>query len=205
MSLTTSLRSIFVEEYPSSSPELLQATLENVCKEKDYLSFRKDHFRCECNLDSSALISRIETDGTLKVWFDTFVSTDVCYRCKRSLDPFPNHWIGAGYSELDHYHPQLLLLSKEHSIHLLEQALFCKENKYDTLSNEDFESLVKTTYTYFRHLKKTESDCLFEDVPIPANLSQEIEKTEEEIEALEFEAKSRLLRGAIEYDVTFSV
>jgi 5-methylcytosine-specific restriction endonuclease McrA len=192
MSLLFKLQSFFQDEYPSLSLEGLQQNLESTSRDKQSIEFRIQYSKCTCAHDG-ALIHRDETpDGNLRIYFSPS-TTPSCSYCQQCFAPFPSHWIGAGYSEMDHYHPRLLLNKVEYIIELLEKAIFCKQKQYDSLTNEELRELANETYAYRRYLEKAQTGFHWNDENTPSGLLDEINETEKDIEAIEFEFKARKL------------
>lgn len=203
MSLITDFKYIFTESYPSSSPEELQLQLESLQNDMKYIVQRKNHLHCTCKQEEETThISVLEhKDGRCKVRFQNILLEDMCERCQKTLADFPSYLIGAGISPLDHWHPRLLLETAQYQEGLLQKAIFCKQKNYIELSNDELKYLAIDTEEEGRYLRRQERKLS----PVPEGLLDAIDTNEEEIRALEFETKSRALRGLIELDLTSSV
>ncbi len=204
MRLKWEQESLFTEDYPSLTIEELQKILDNHSKEKLYLQFRMEHSKCCCENQDATICTDEDTDGTVRSFFYGGDSP-LCSYCEKCSAPFPSHWIGAGYSWIDHFHPRLLYYLVDHTTKLLEKAIFCKEKNYESLSQADLENLIRNTYAFSRSLNRTQTDFMWSNDETPSGLVSEIENTQKELEALEFELKSRSLRGLMKLNVTSSV
>ena len=184
----------YIKEYPSLSLEQLQKAYEIKKNDISYIQFRLERFNCSCLPEDPLILLHETDDGSLTAQFPR-LSRPSCSSCEKCFAPFPSHLVGAGYSWIDHYHPYLLLKMAEHAHECLEKAIFCKKEQYDLLTNEKLEELLKETFIYSRYLDKTQTDFLWSNEDSPEGLGSEMNTTEKEIEALEFEIKSRRLRG----------
>lgn len=201
MSLTIDFNYIFTQLYPTHSIEDMQDLLKELHNDMNYLKLRMGSSSCTCDLQHHPVSTSVSKRGKFKVSF-TIPHEELCGRCQKTLEPFPNHLKGAGISFIDHWNPRLLLLCAEHQQELLNKAIFCKQEEYENLNNEEIEKHVKETYDYSRYLRRTENDFAS---GAPSGLLDAIEKTEKEMEALEFEIQSRVLCGKMELNVTSSV
>lgn len=193
MSLTTNFTTIFTEVYPSHSLEELESLVHSLCRDMDYLKVRSKSSCCTCELLDYPVSSSLGIDGEFKVAF-TMPLQELCSYCQTKLEPFPEHYKGAGICPLDHWHPYLLTILAEEKKAFLETAIFCKKKKYEVLSDEELDTLMKETIEYSRYLRRSETNFEFSGDPVPRGLLNTMSETDEEIKGLEFELKSRALR-----------
>lgn len=204
MSLITDFNYIFTNSYPSLSVKELQRQLELLEHDRSYIQMRLEHHRCECNLESCPTATLEHKDGRFKARFHPPSEETICEKCQKTLAEFPSHWIGAGYSYLDHYHPRLLLEEVYYKQGLLEKAIFCKEKNYQELSNDELITLIQDKYAYLRYLRCRENDFYCRSEEVPQGLLDAKDTTKEEIGALAFEEKSRILRNILSDDMITS-
>ena len=101
---------------------------------------RVEHHRCECHQESCSIVTLEHKDGRFKARFHPVSEETICEACQKTLAEFPSHWIGAGYSSLDHYHPRLLIEEVHYKQGLLQKAIFCKEKNYSIFSRYSISS-----------------------------------------------------------------
>lgn len=195
MSLITDFHDLFTKTYPSLSVGKLQAQLELVQNDRRYIQIRLETLRCECEQDSCPLVTFEHKDGRCKVRYQNIDVEHMCEKCQKTFGDFPSHWIGAGYSRYDHYHPRLLLETANYQERLLERAIVSKQEDYMSLSNEELETVKQEIYDESRYLRRSETDFQWRNEDVPQGLLDAIDRNDEKMEAIDFEKKSRTLRG----------
>lgn len=185
MSLTFNLKDLFTREYPNSSIEELEEFIAEAENDIEFLLEREKSFACSCHLSSHDILFQEYTDGRFRVEFSGLPFDYVCPTCDASIN-------SNSASPIEDYHPRLMLELVNYTKRLFELAMYCKEQKYHELSNEHLEEKIKNTHDYSRYLRRCERHCDWDEVP--PGFTDEQEKNTKEIEALEFEMKSRTLR-----------
>ncbi len=196
MSLTWDFKTFFTEQYPSWTFESLHKVLEENKKHKSYVESRLKDFICSCLPDDCLVLQHEATNGDLTTKFPHLIRP-FCSSCQKCFTPYPSHWKGAGYSIYDHHHPLLLLSMIEYTLEQLEKAILCKEKQYDILTNDELQQVVEDTYAYSRTLRRTETDFLARSEGFPEGFANTMESNKKEMEALDFELKSRKLSDLI--------
>lgn len=200
MSLTIDFNYIFTEVYPSQTLEQLQDFQKELQGDIEYIKERAKTASCTCGNEHHSVSTYVGKKGIFKVSFD-IPSEDLCVYCQNTLKDFPSHLKAAGFSSMDHWHPRLLLITGKHQEDLLAKALFCKKKNYASLTFKEIKELVKDTLEYSGYLSRTETSFQCEGRQVPLGLIKAILENDLEVEALEFEVKSRALQGLMELDV----
>lgn len=192
MSLTINFNYIYTQMYPTHSVEDMEDLLKDLHNDMNYIRMRCNNSSCRCEMEHYPVTTKQTKEGKFTVSFQ-ISHHKLCSHCQKSLEPFPEHYKGAGMSVIDHWHPRLLLIAAGHQEELMKKAIFCKQQKYAELSNEELQKLVKDTYDYSRYLERSETNFQWNDREVPSGLLDAISDIEKEMEALDFEVLSREL------------
>lgn len=196
MSLTINFNYIYTQMYPTHSVEDMKDLLKDLHNDMNFLHLRCNSSSCRCEMEHYPVTTVETKEGKYKVSFQ-IPHDQLCSHCQKSLEPFPEHYRGAGMSFIDHWHPRLLLIAAGHQEELMKKAIFCKEKKYGDLSLDEIKKLTKDTWDYSRYLRRTETNFEWSDREVPSGLLNAMDDNEKELECLEFEVKSRELRNKL--------
>lgn len=188
----------FFTKYPAYSVEKLQAKLEKLSKQKEFNAERLQTFECECNSLNKPMISKEFEDGTICIEHLIEDEISYCEACNACFAQYNFEEEGFAPSSYKTGHPLFLQYSINYKQKLIQMLLFCKEKKYDALSNEEFNQTLNETYWYSRYLRRSERNFYWDDKDVPQGLLDTMDENEKEMEALQFERKSRILRGQLE-------
>lgn len=201
MTLTTDCTFIFVDFYAYKSVEDIEQLLEEEKQNIQHLIERFKNMPCQCPVKKLLRI-QVDSKGECLSSFKNIHNDRLCATCQQSLEDFPVHMRAAGMAPTDHWHPQLMLGVAHYIKNILEDAIFCKNMNYSSLSLEEIRSEAIQVRD---SLEDLEMEKIMHDNDDNEELLNEIEFKKQILSGLEFELKSRALRGLIQLDVASSV
>ncbi len=141
---------------------------------------------CTCPVNKLIRIQS-DTEGHCISSFKNIYRERLCSSCLATTEDFPVAMKAAGMAPTDHWHPQLMLGVGMYIKKILEDAIFCKQNDYASLSLDNIQREV----TKIR-------DSLADYEMGNITHDDDIENKERMLSALEFELKARALKKASE-------
>lgn len=187
----------FFTKYPDYSVEKLQAKLEKLSKQKEFNDQRLKTFDCKCNSFHTPIIVKKLKDGSISLEQLMQEEDEYCEACYTCFAEYSSEEEGFMPCSYKNGHPLFVQYTIEYKQKLIQTLLFCKEKNYSALSNEEFTQTENETYDYSRYLRRSETNFHWSGDDTPQGLLDTIDENEKEMKALQYERKSRILRGLL--------
>jgi hypothetical protein len=181
MSLRYSIANLY-KDFPSVPIEDLQGRLEKQKENAEKATWLPKG--CSCDVYPS-ILTYIE-DGIICAEFGDF--EELCGACQ-------DYFTHDDEDEREEQDSRLLKEGIDYLENTFHSAIVAKKKGYDTMTQEQLEAEADSVSQYEGYLNRSQTNFLWSNQDTPSGLLNEIDETEEELDAIQFEINRRKTLG----------